>query len=62
VLKEIHREMGGIENVEKLMGETAEAIEYQRVCFFSFFLSILLLLLPPFFAGGGGVGCDVGWQ
>jgi charged multivesicular body protein 6 len=31
VLKEIQREMGGIENVEKLMGETAEAIAYQRV-------------------------------
>ncbi|KAK4251682.1 Snf7 family [Corynascus novoguineensis] len=30
VLKEIHAEMGGIENVEKLMGETAEAIAYQR--------------------------------
>ncbi|KAK3297687.1 Snf7 family [Chaetomium fimeti] len=30
VLKEIHSEMGGIENVEKLMGETEEAIAYQR--------------------------------
>ncbi|KAK4122648.1 hypothetical protein N657DRAFT_646362 [Parathielavia appendiculata] len=30
VLKEIQAEMGGIENVEKLMGETAEAIAYQR--------------------------------
>ncbi|GAB1313290.1 Vacuolar protein sorting-associated protein 20 [Madurella fahalii] len=30
VLKEIHDEMGGIENVEKLMGETAEAMAYQR--------------------------------
>ncbi|KAL2195846.1 Snf7-domain-containing protein [Corynascus similis CBS 632.67] len=30
VLKEIHAEMGGIENVEKLMGETAEAIAYQK--------------------------------
>ncbi|KAL2021143.1 hypothetical protein VTK56DRAFT_7449 [Thermocarpiscus australiensis] len=30
VLREIHAEMGGIENVEKLMGETAEAIAYQR--------------------------------
>lgn len=32
VLNEIHKEMGGIENVEKLMGETAEAIAYQQVC------------------------------
>lgn len=32
MLKEIHAEMGGIENVEKLMGETEEAIAYQRVC------------------------------
>lgn len=31
VLKEIHREMGGIENVEKLMGENEEAIAYQEV-------------------------------
>lgn len=31
VLKEIHAEMGGIEHVEKLMGETAEAIAYQNV-------------------------------
>lgn len=31
VLKEIHAEMGGIENVEKLMGETAEAVAYQKV-------------------------------
>ncbi|KAF2083385.1 charged multivesicular body protein-like protein 6 [Saccharata proteae CBS 121410] len=30
VLKEIHREMGGIENVEKLMGESEEAMAYQR--------------------------------
>ena len=32
VLGEIHREMGGIGNVEKLMGETADAIAYQQVC------------------------------
>ena len=30
VLKQIHGEMGGIENVEKLMGESEEAREYQR--------------------------------
>ncbi|KAI4870693.1 Snf7-domain-containing protein [Hypoxylon rubiginosum] len=30
VLKEIHSEMGGIEHVEKLMGETADAVAYQR--------------------------------
>ena len=38
VLKDIQREMGGVENVEKLMGETAEAIAYQQVRF-SFFPS-----------------------
>ena len=32
VLHEIHKEMGGIEHVEKLMGETSEAIAYQKVC------------------------------
>lgn len=31
VLKEIHAEMGGIDHVEKLMGETADAIAYQNV-------------------------------
>ena len=31
VLHQIHAEMGGIEHVEKLMGETADAIAYQRV-------------------------------
>lgn len=31
VLREIHAEMGGIEHVEKLMGETADAIAYQKV-------------------------------
>ncbi|CAK7275053.1 Vacuolar protein sorting-associated protein 20 [Sporothrix epigloea] len=30
VLQEIHREMGGLAHIEKLMGETAEAIAYQN--------------------------------
>lgn len=30
VLKEIHKEMGGIENVEKLLEEGAEARQYQK--------------------------------
>ncbi|RYP67552.1 hypothetical protein DL769_005730 [Monosporascus sp. CRB-8-3] len=30
VLREIHAEMGGLEHVEKLMGETADAIAYQQ--------------------------------
>ncbi|KAI0459013.1 charged multivesicular body protein 6 [Xylaria acuta] len=30
VLRDIHAEMGGIEHVEKLMGETADAIAYQK--------------------------------
>lgn len=33
VLSEIHAEMGGIEHVEKLMEENAEAIAYQNVFF-----------------------------
>lgn len=33
VLNEIHAEMGGLENVEKLMGDTADAIAYQNVSF-----------------------------
>jgi hypothetical protein len=35
VLKEIHKELN-VESVEKLLEETAEAREYQRVCLFSF--------------------------
>ena len=31
VLQEIHKEMGGIEHVEKLMGESADAVAYQKV-------------------------------
>lgn len=31
VLQAIHREMGGLEGVEKLMGETEEARAYQEV-------------------------------
>jgi hypothetical protein len=34
VLKEIHKELN-VESVEKLLEETAEAREYQRVCLFS---------------------------
>ncbi|KAI0156603.1 charged multivesicular body protein 6 [Xylariaceae sp. FL1272] len=30
VLQEIHAEMGGIEHVEKLMGESADAVAYQQ--------------------------------
>ena len=33
VLREIHAEMGGIAHVEKLMGESADAIAYQKVSF-----------------------------
>lgn len=33
VLEQIHKEMGGIEHVEKLMGDTADAIAYQKVGF-----------------------------
>lgn len=33
VLKEIHKEMGGLEKVEMIMGESAEAQAYQNVSF-----------------------------
>lgn len=39
VLQEIHKEMGGIEHVEKLMGESADAVAYQKVSL-SRFISI----------------------
>ena len=32
VLRDIHAEMGGIAHVEKLMGDTADAVAYQQVC------------------------------
>ena len=31
VLTDLHAEMGGIDNVEKIMGESADAIAYQKV-------------------------------
>jgi charged multivesicular body protein 6 len=37
VLTTIHKEMGGIEGVERLMGETEDARAYQEVCFHRFF-------------------------
>lgn len=46
VLKEIHAEMGGIEHVEKLMGGTADAIAYQKVCLAptsGFMLDVMLI-------------------
>lgn len=48
VLKEIHAEMGGIENVEKLMGENAEAIAYQQVCATLFRSSARFYLLSTY--------------
>lgn len=33
VLKAIHREMGGLDKVEMIMGESEEAHAYQKVCF-----------------------------
>lgn len=47
VLKEIHAEMGGIEHVEKLMGETADAIAYQNVSLPAVVLRDFLDIRPP---------------
>ena len=41
ILKEIHKELN-VESVEKLLGETAEAREYQRVTLFPFHARIFL--------------------
>lgn len=49
VLSEIHAEMGGIEHVEKLMEENAEAIAYQNVfstCFFLLRVKHCALTIP----------------
>jgi len=45
VLKEIHKEMGGLEHVEKLMGDTAEAVAYQQVSNLVFIYSMWLMLV-----------------
>lgn len=37
VLKQIHREMGGMQNVEKLLGDTAEAQAYAEVIDYPFY-------------------------
>jgi hypothetical protein len=42
ILKEIHKELN-VESVEKLLGETAEAREYQRVTLFPFYARIAFL-------------------
>lgn len=51
VLQEIHGEMGGLDHVEKLMGDTAEAVAYQQVRFFFFFL-FFFKLYSCFLVGG----------
>lgn len=45
VLSEIHAEMGGIEHVEKLMEENAEAIAYQNVSHLCLFFSSFFVML-----------------
>lgn len=49
VLKEIHKEMGGIENVEKLLGENAEARAYQEVRTIALLYRLGGLVLAPVF-------------
>jgi charged multivesicular body protein 6 len=48
VLKEIHKEMGGIENVEKLLGENEEARAYQevrpRLCYAVYHVILIMYL------------------
>lgn len=54
VLAEIHREMGGIEHVEKLMGENAEALAYQKVKELSLSIFSWFLGARERKTGGGG--------
>jgi charged multivesicular body protein 6 len=49
VLQEIHKEMGGLEHVEKLMEDTAEAVAYQEVRITS--TGLLLCLEWPHWIG-----------
>lgn len=51
VLSEIHAEMGGIEHVEKLMEENAEAIAYQNVSSHTSFLFWFLCCADFAFTG-----------
>ena len=55
VLQEIHKEMGGIEHVEKLMGETADAVAYQQVR--TFLLPRAGDTIPFSFFGEGAWAC-----
>lgn len=41
VLKQIHNEMGGIQHVEKLLGDTAEAQAYAKVLYFVIWASVI---------------------
>lgn len=43
VLKEIHKEMGGLEKVEMIMGESEEAQAYQKVS--AFFIRVTTIML-----------------
>lgn len=45
VLQTIHKEMGGLEAVEKLMGDTEEARAYQEVRFISYVSVVLPLVI-----------------
>lgn len=44
VLQEIHKEMGGIDHVEKLMGDTADAIAYQQVSVLASYAEVAQLI------------------
>ena len=45
VLRAINQEMGGIDRVERLMGETDEARAYQEVCYIYIYISQIHLIL-----------------
>ncbi|TGO55414.1 hypothetical protein BOTNAR_0245g00190 [Botryotinia narcissicola] len=45
VLNQIHKEMGGLDHVEKLMGETADAIAYQQASAISYEVEDELVVL-----------------
>lgn len=58
VLKEIHKEMGGIENVEKLLGENEEARAYQEVRVLLKPLSPLSLVYSYTYTGNKRTPCE----
>lgn len=59
VLKEIHREMGGLERVEMIMGESEEAQAYQKVLICFLRCVVVMLTLCRKYPRCSAAGCRI---